>query len=99
MKCPHCGEEYGEHYKTELMAAGQWVADNPAGAYPSFHLSALYSPLGWYSWENAVIDFLEAQGDVNKMKSFVNNVLGEAWSIDGGMQVDQFGLMERCRSP
>ena len=96
MKCPHCGEEYGEHYKTELMAQGQWVAENPNGAYPSFHLSALYSPLGWYSWENAVTDFIEAQGDVNKMKSFVNNVLGEAWSIDGGMQVDQFGLMDRC---
>lgn len=96
MKCPHCGEEYGEHYKTELMAQGQWVPENKNGAYPSFHLCALYSPLGWYSWENAVTDFLEAQGDVNKMKSFVNNVLGEAWNIDGGMQVDQFGLMERC---
>ena len=33
MKCPHCGEEYGEHYKTELMAQGQWVAENPNGAY------------------------------------------------------------------
>lgn len=96
MKCPHCGREYGEHYKTELMAQGQWVAENLNGAYPSFHINALYSPLGWYSWENAVTDFLEAQGDVNKMKSFTNNILGEAWSIDGGMQVDQFGLMDRC---
>ena len=96
MKCPHCGEEYGEHYKTELLAQGQWVAENPNGAYPSFHINALYSPLGWYSWEDAVKDFLEAQGDINKMKSFTNNVLGEPFSIDGGMQVDQFGLMERC---
>jgi phage terminase large subunit GpA-like protein len=96
MRCPHCGKEYGEHYKTDLMAQGQWVAENQNGAYPSFHINALYSPLGWYSWENAVTDFLEAQGDVNKMKSFTNNILGEAWNIDGGMQVDQFGLMERC---
>ena len=96
MKCPHCGEEYGEHYKTELMAHGVWVPENENGAYPSFHINALYSPLGWYSWKDAVTDFIESQGDVNKMKSFVNNVLGEAWSIDGGMQVDQFGLMERC---
>ena len=96
MRCPHCGKDYGEHYKTELMAQGQWVAENMNGAYPSFHINALYSPLGWYSWENAVTDFLEAQGDVNKMKSFTNNILGEPWSIDGGMQVDQFGLMDRC---
>ena len=96
MRCPHCGKDYGEHYKTELMAQGQWVSENENGAYPSFHINALYSPLGWYSWENAVTDFLEAQGDVNKMKSFTNNILGEAWNIDGGMQVDQFGLMERC---
>ena len=96
MRCPHCGKEYGEHYKTELMSHGQWVAENENGAYPSFHINALYSPLGWYSWENAVIDFLEAQGDVNKMKSFTNNILGEAWSLDGGKVLDPNGLVVRC---
>ena len=96
MKCPHCGAEYGEHYKTELMAQGQWVKENPDGDYPSFHINALYSPLGWYSWKNAVWDFLKAKGDVNKMKSFTNNVLGEAWSLDGGKVIDPNGLMTRC---
>lgn len=96
MKCPHCGAEYGEHYKTELMAQGQWVKENPDGDYPSFHINALYSPLGWYSWKNAVWDFLKAKGDVNKMKSFANNVLGEAWSLDGGKVIDPNGLMTRC---
>lgn len=96
MRCPHCGAEYGEHYKTELMAQGQWVPENENGAYPSFHINALYSPLGWYSWENAVTDFLEAQGDVNKMKSFTNNILGEAWSLDGGKVLDPNGLIVRC---
>lgn len=96
MKCPHCGAEYGEHYKTELMAQGQWVKENPDGDYPSFHINALYSPLGWYSWKNAVMDFLKSKGDVNKMKSFTNNVLGEAWSLDGGKVIDPNGLMTRC---
>lgn len=96
MKCPHCDAEYGEHYKTELMAQGQWVKENPDGDYPSFHINALYSPLGWYSWKNAVWDFLKAKGDVNKMKSFTNNVLGEAWSLDGGKVIDPNGLMTRC---
>lgn len=96
MKCPHCGEEYGEHHKTELMNLGQWVKENPDGEFPSFHINALYSPLGWYSWEKAVIDFLNAKGDVNKMKSFVNNVLGEAWSLEDGKVIDPNGLMTRC---
>lgn len=96
MKCPHCDAEYGEHYKTELMSQGQWVKENPDGDYPSFHINALYSPLGWYSWKNAVWDFLKAKGDVNKMKSFTNNVLGEAWSLDGGKVIDPNGLMTRC---
>lgn len=95
MKCPHCGQTYGEHYKTELMAHGVWMAENEKGAFPSFHLSALYSPLGWFSWADAVTEFLEAQGDVNKLKAFTNNVLGEAWSVDGGKQLDQYGLIAR----
>lgn len=96
IKCPHCGHEYGEHRKTELMSHGVWVAENNNGAYPSFHINALYSPLGWYSWASAVQDFLEAQGDVNKMKSFTNNILGEAWSLDGGKVIDPNGLITRC---
>ena len=96
MKCPHCGETYGEHYKTELMAAGVWVPENEKGAYPSFHLSALYSPLGWFSWADAVTEFVEAQGDINKLKAFTNNVLGQPWSVDSGQQLDQYGLKARC---
>ena len=95
MRCPYCGGEYGEHYKTELMAAGVWIPENEKGAYPSFHISALYSPLGWFSWADAVTEFLEAQGDINKLKAFTNNVLGEAWSVDSGQQLDQYGLMAR----
>ena len=98
MKCPHCGGEYGEHYKTELMAAGVWVPENERGAYPSFHLSALYSPLGWFSWADAVTEFIEAKGDINKLKAFTNNVLGEAWIVDSGQQLDQYGLKARCEN-
>lgn len=81
-RCPHCGEEYQEFHKTELLAAGEWRATNPNGAYPSFYLPAFYSPLGWYSWEEVVIDFLSAQGDVQKMKVWTNNVEGKPWDTE-----------------
>lgn len=96
MKCPHCGGEYGEYRKPELLARGEWLATNDNGAYPSYHLSGLYAPLGaGLSWADAVTQFLNAQGDINLLKTFTNNVLGEAWNIDGGMQIDRFGLIGR----
>lgn len=96
MKCPLCGYEYGEYKKTEMMAKGKWVPENPSGAYPGYNLNALYSPLGWFSWEKAVIEFLEAQGDNNKLKAFTNNVLAQAWSIDEGSKgLDNHELMDR----
>lgn len=92
MKCPHCGGEYQEWRKTELMALGQWVPTNENGAYPSYHLSAFYSPLGWYSWEEAVSEFLEAKGDPQKMKVWTNNVAGEAWDEDNQVRKDYSDL-------
>ncbi len=96
MKCPHCGGEYQEWRKTELMALGQWVPTNENGAYPSYHLSAFYSPLGWYSWEEAVSEFLEAKGDPQKMKVWTNNVAGEAWDEDNQVKRDYSDLELRC---
>ncbi|WP_407440573.1 phage terminase large subunit family protein [Fibrobacter sp.] len=88
MRCPHCGKDTPEYRKTELMAQGQWVATNPNGAYPSYHLPAFYSPLGWYSWEEAVTEFLEAQGDVQKLKVWTNNVAAEAWDEENQVHHD-----------
>ncbi|MBR6832842.1 MAG: phage terminase large subunit family protein [Fibrobacter sp.] len=95
MKCPHCGGEYQEWRKTELMAQGQWVPTNPNGAYPSYHLGAFYSPLGWYSWEEIVIDFLEAQGDPQKLKVWTNNVEGRAWDEENQVRHDFSELLLR----
>ncbi|MCM8531903.1 MAG: phage terminase large subunit family protein [Lentisphaeraceae bacterium] len=41
-----------------------------------FHISGLYSPLGWYSWETAVVEYNAALGDPTKMQVFVNTILG-----------------------
>lgn len=97
MRCPHCSYEYRESMKTELMArenGARWVATNPSGLYPSFGLNALYSPLGWFSWEKMVREFLAAQGNRSKQKAWTNNRKGEAWQEDG-LTVDGDGLMGR----
>lgn len=68
-----------EHHKTWMLANGQWIARKPGRQIRSFHLSALYSPLGWYSWGEAAADFVAAQGDTNKLRTFTNTVLGESF--------------------
>ena len=83
-ECEHCSEAIEERHKPWMLKHGQWMADAPELADPKrigYHLSSLYSPLGWYSWADAANDFLAAKrkNDQNKMKVFVNTVLGEVW--------------------
>jgi hypothetical protein len=40
------------------------------------HLSSLYSPVGWFSWSDAVEMYEQAQKTPDLMKGFVNTVLG-----------------------
>lgn len=70
-----------EHQKTKMLAAGEWRAHNPSAptSRRSYHINSLYSPLGWYSWADAVMDWLDAQGDVELLKTFTNTVLAETW--------------------
>lgn len=81
--CEHCGEGIEEHHKTWMLEQGEWIAENPDSDVPGFHLSALYSPLGWFSWSEIVKDFLKSQGDREAMKAFVNTVLGECYYEKG----------------
>ena len=97
MRCPNCGECFSEFTKDEIMPKGQWIPRNENGAYPSYHINALYSPLGWFSWKDAVIQFLEAHKSKSraKMKAFVNNVLGEIYIEQEEEKIDHTGLMIR----
>ena len=83
--CEHCGCVIYNHEKTEMLARGEWRADVPnwRGTVIGFHLSALYSPVGWFSWGDAAKLWVEAQGNEPKLKQFINTVLGETWKVKG----------------
>ncbi len=62
--CASCETPIAEHHKTAMLAAGVWRATGTA-ADPStigFHLSALYSPVGWLSWEAIARAWVAAAG-------------------------------------
>jgi phage terminase large subunit GpA-like protein len=83
--CAACGVPIGEEQKTRMLAAGVWrptaVADDPSVA--GFHLSALYSPLGWFSWVDIARAAEDAARDPLKQKTFDNTILGETYAERG----------------
>jgi len=84
--CKECGCLIEERHKTWMLSKGKWVAhneNNSSDEKVGYHISSLYSPYGWYSWADAVQDFIDAGKDQNKLKVFVNTVLGETWKEEG----------------
>ena len=82
--CGHCGGLIFEHQKPELLAGGEWIAENPASRVRSYHLSSLYSPVGWLSWGSLLDEYLVAtqaleRGDDVPMKTFVTTRLAEPY--------------------
>lgn len=95
-ECVDCKHLIEERWKTQMLARGEWVAENPNARkrVAGFHLNSLYSPLGWYSWGDAVKDWLAAQGKPDQLRTFVNTVLGEVW-VEKGDAPDWRRLYER----
>lgn len=84
--CEDCGAGIAERYKPKMLASGEWRATNPDKASATkrgYHLSALYSPLGWYSWAKVAKDHEDSENDVALRKTFVNTVLGEPYKAPG----------------
>ena len=82
--CFECGALIEEHHKRTMLPGGEWrpTAEGD-GETIGFHLSSLYSPLGWLPWSKCVAEFLLARKNPMMLKAFVNSVLGETWEERG----------------
>jgi phage terminase large subunit GpA-like protein len=95
MVCGSCGERIEERHKTEMLLSGEWrPTAETDGHTVGFHVSALYSPLGWKSWGECAAEFLASKEDPFKLKTWVNTVLGESWE-ERGDSVEAGSLMAR----
>jgi phage terminase large subunit GpA-like protein len=84
LECVANGCVIAERHKPRMLGAGEWrpTAETLEGVGANvrgYHISSLYSPLGWYSWTNARDDFLEVKDDPARLKTWTNTVLGETW--------------------
>ena len=95
-QCEACEATIGEHSKTAMLQEGEWRASATAAdpATAGFHLSALYSPAGWLSWQAIARAFEAAQGSEESLKAFRNTVLGETW-VETGEAPDWQRLHDR----
>jgi len=83
--CAHCGSLWKNSDKELFLVKGKWIptAKTTDPSFRSYHLNAMYSPVGMYSWEKAVRDWFAANKDINKLKTFVNTVLAQSWEEQG----------------
>lgn len=89
--CIACTQKIEEaRHKTVMLERGRWTATAEAApGLVGFHLSGLYSPVGWYSWAEAATDWLAAQKDPPKLVTFINTVLGETYEERGSATPDE----------
>jgi phage terminase large subunit GpA-like protein len=82
-ECIHCHRLIGEHYKTEMLANGCWQATAPSdGITAGFHLSSLYSPIGWLSWKECVDIYERSKKNPSLVQGFRNTILGETYEAE-----------------
>jgi len=97
--CESCEVPIPEHHKTWMLEHGEWraMADVPSKT-AGFHLSSLYSPIGWRNWREIAAAWESAiskeAGSAAAIKTFKNTELGETW-VEEGEAPDWQRLLER----
>lgn len=98
--CESCDEPIPEHHKTWMLEHGEWRVMVPENGTRTagFHLSSLYSPVGWRSWRDIARAWEAAvskeSGSAAAIKTFKNTELGETW-VEEGEAPDWQRLVER----
>ncbi|WP_454258598.1 phage terminase large subunit family protein [Pseudoxanthomonas mexicana] len=95
--CEACDTAIAEHHKTWMLEHGEWRA-MAEGKTAGFHLSSLYSPVGWRAWREIAAAWESAvskeSGSAAAIKTFKNTELGESW-VEEGEAPDWQRLVER----
>jgi phage terminase large subunit GpA-like protein len=111
LECPSCADKIIEvDHKDYMLDNGDWFSTkNPENSeeplerykvgdveFPSFHLSSFYSPVGQFSWRDAIREWFEytATNDIEKLKVIINQTWGETFA-DEGREISTNYLVQR----
>ena len=84
--CECCKGNIEEHFKTDMLRKGEWRAtceEKISEKVIGFHLSSLYSPVGWMSWDTCIKNYETAKNDEQLLKAWTNTTLGLTWEEKG----------------
>jgi phage terminase large subunit GpA-like protein len=97
--CEACARPIDDWQKEMMLPAGEWIPQRPQSdtRVHGYHLSSLYSPVGWLSWQQIAQKREEAGKDNEKIQVFYNTVLGIPWTDEGEVP-DTDRLYERRES-
>lgn len=114
--CQECGKDFKEvhkfdmydqaydNYKNGVQPVCDWVgtAEPESFFYESYHISSLYSPVGFYSWNDlarkwCTIHPKNQRINIEKLKTFTNQELGLTWE-EQGREVDVKHLLKNTRN-
>lgn len=87
-----CGARWDDQERNAAVKLGEWCAEKPWNGNVSYHLNQLYSPFAPLA--DGVRDFLDAKGNPEALKTWVNTFLGETWE-DIGERLDHSDLMDQ----
>ena len=79
--CKHCDIRWDDNQRWQQIAKGAWVAEAEWNGVAGFHLNAIYSP--WVRLVELVKEWLAAQGNPERLKTFTNTKLGETFEVKG----------------
>lgn len=84
--CEHCGCVLTDGDKITMIRGGEWRAEGEFHGVAGFWISALYSP--WVRWRDLADEFIVAKdaaknGNIERLKAFINTVLAETWQERG----------------
>jgi terminase, large subunit len=89
-QCESEGCRIDEHHKEDIVEAGEFIPTaipNRPG-HRGYHWPAWHSSAPGARWITLAQQWLDAQGDTELLKRFINNVLAEPWDDLGGESID-----------
>jgi phage terminase large subunit GpA-like protein len=94
--CESCAKPIENHAKNWMLPRGEWRPQiaGTDGRTHGYHISSLYSPVGWLSWGQVAAKRDAAGNDREKLQVFTNTILGLPWA-EAGEVPDTARLWER----
>jgi len=95
-ECQKCAAKIEEHHRHQMIQEAVWVATHPGRiGHAGFFIWEIYSP--WSSFRTICLKFLDAHRSNNpeKLKQFVNEVLGETWRANEELKISADELLNR----